>query len=165
MFCPKCSQESPPDLRFCPRCGFQLTVVAELLATNGSLVKSDLAPKSPILQRSNIRSGAQILFFSAVSIIPAVFLSILFDSPFPFLIPLIATLIGVFMILYVVLFGKDAPAEGEQRAEKVASLPGDRIGRDLPPTVPEIDFPARKTAEFAEPPSVTEPTTKLLDEH
>src|SRR5215207_11053331 len=32
MFCPKCSQAQPAeDLRFCPRCGFPLVAVKELL--------------------------------------------------------------------------------------------------------------------------------------
>ena len=36
MFCPKCSQAQPADdLRFCPRCGFSLIAVKELLGHQG----------------------------------------------------------------------------------------------------------------------------------
>ena len=38
MFCPKCSQQQvSDDMRFCSRCGLQLSAVKELLDSNGAL--------------------------------------------------------------------------------------------------------------------------------
>ena len=66
MYCPKCGhQQVSDDMRFCSRCGFQLTGVAELLTTNelGAPAAGQLEKRAPRVSRR----GARLLFFSIVS--------------------------------------------------------------------------------------------------
>lgn len=174
MYCPQCGQQQVSDeLRFCSRCGFQLGSVTQLLATGGelpSLNKGDNKKlRSP--RAEGVRQGMLVIFIAMV-LIP---LSELFQ-PHGEILPVTLMMAGLMRILYAAIF-----QEGRARRKKLdgASSPyippvlprqvnaeGERGGA-LPPaqSVPVGGYRFRRveTAEIAQPPSVTEHTTKLLD--
>jgi uncharacterized membrane protein YvbJ len=65
MYCPRCNQQQASDeVSFCTRCGFQLGVVKELLATDGALpshLKNFQSSKSSPNQ-SGKRFGGKLIF-------------------------------------------------------------------------------------------------------
>jgi len=106
------------------------------------------------------------MFLSAV-LFPIFFaLAIVFDSPGPLVVPLTVFLAGLAWLLYFVLFGEEIPHTTvvEDRKEFRDS----RTAPSLPPStfVPASGFGQRRanTADMVQPPSVTEQTTRLLDE-
>ena len=67
MFCPRCGQEQISDeMRFCSRCGFQLTGVSELLLNDKSPLQSseEKTGLMSYLRRKSALPGAKIMFFS-----------------------------------------------------------------------------------------------------
>ena len=164
MYCPKCGQEiASSDLRFCPRCGLALAAVSQLL-TGGSLVRSSDEPPATglrILRRREYRTPAKLIYFSLFSLPFALALSIIFDAPGPFVFPLILFLAGVFILGYRMLFGRGWRAADESRPAL-----RDREPNALPEHreyISPIETSGRVTTDqLREPPSVTEPTTKLL---
>ena len=168
MFCPRCGQQQVSDeVRFCSRCGLPLGSVPALLA--GGEVRSDeRAPKGVLTQkRAGVRRGAKLMFFSAV-LFPVFFgLAIAVDEPGPLILPATVFLAGLAWMLYFVLFGEETPrARAEEGTKQVRDARG---AQALPPStfVPASGFGARRadTADMArQPPSVTEQTTRLLDE-
>jgi predicted amidophosphoribosyltransferase len=51
MFCPKCNQQQASDeMRFCARCGFPLSAVADLIAHNGVPTKVEKMHEDPLWQ-------------------------------------------------------------------------------------------------------------------
>jgi hypothetical protein len=170
MFCPRCAQQQLNDeSRFCPRCGLPLAGVAALLASDG------LAPQGQAVTRDNelngkrkgIRRGAKIIFLSVV-LAPVFFaLSIVFDSPGPLLVPVSVFLAGLSWLLYSLIFGEGPmPAWGAKAGKE---LTGARTSPTLaaPPFVPASSWLGAQradTAEMVPPFSVTEHSTKLLEE-
>ena len=174
MYCPQCGQQQVSDeLRFCSRCGFQLGGVTQLLATGGELPAlykgDDKKLRSPRAQ--GLRQGMMVIFIAMV-LIP---LSELF-KPHGEILPVTLMMAGLMRILYAAIF-----QEGSWRRKKLdgasssyvppavprqMSAGGTRVGA-LPPaqSVPIGGYSVRRveTAEIAQPPSVTEHTTKLLD--
>lgn len=168
MFCPRCGQQQiSEDVRFCPRCGLSLAQVPALLVSGEAVAATTGAPRAARTQkRLGIRRGAKLMFFSAV-LFPIFFaISIAADSPGPLVIPLTVFLAGLAWLLYFVLFGEEHPhtAAAEDRKEFRDS----RTAPSLPPStfVPAAGFGQRRanTADMMQPPSVTEQTTRLLDE-
>jgi hypothetical protein len=109
MFCPRCSQQqSPGEVRFCSRCGFQLAGVSQLLNTNGmTFIQSDV-PKErvPLIKRKELRTGAKLIFASFFLIIPSAILTGILDNGFPLLIIPITFLLGLAQVLYYFFFGE-----------------------------------------------------------
>ncbi len=183
MFCPHCGQQQiSVEVRFCSRCGFPLGVVNELLAHGGTLSGQaiETGKSKHSARHEGVRQGALMLFIGAI-LVPI--LAILFEQPpdvpfgFPaLLVPLAAIIFflgGILRILYARIFEEGAPrklktvkepsfATAEQislraSAPYVAQLP--------PPQRTSVDDYLRpRTAEMVSPPSVTESTTRLLDE-
>jgi hypothetical protein len=167
MYCPKCGlQQVSDNMRFCSRCGLPISGLAEWLAGGATLVAPEESPvKIPSLRRKGIRRGAKLIFFSAV-LTPVFFgLSIIFDSAIPLFAPLTVFLLGLSFMLYTRLFGEDIPLIGSRQAQP-SRLGPTTDNNALPPAsdigISGIGRPVR-TAEIAQPPSVTEHTTKLLD--
>lgn len=180
MYCPKCGQQQVDDkVRYCSRCGFPLGTVIDLLAAGGTLPLTpattshqfDLSPR-----QKGIRQGA-MLMLSTMLIVPIViFLGVaMLDLPGE-LIPLTAVLLtmgGVLRILYAVFLEDNNPVSKQEAATHYmppampARLSTPRRGSALPPAqgtpVPAWRRPV-DTSELAAPPSVTENTTRLLDE-
>ena len=162
MFCPKCGQSQASEMmRYCSRCGFQLTAISDLMFTDGvGLGEPRRVPTTFELIRRRI--GAKIIFFSLVLTPFLLLASIGVDNPFPLIIGLAIFVIGLADILYAQLFGGGL---GSLSPNKPAVLPPTEVREGLPPSPGEpIPWrPAKGTAEMVQPPSVTEPTTKLFE--
>jgi hypothetical protein len=167
MFCPRCGQQQvSEEVRFCSRCGLSLAAVPSLLASAVEPAAGVSAGGVRTKKRRHIRRGAKVMFFSAVLFPVFLGLSIAADGPEPLLVPFTVFLVGLAWLLYFVIFGEETPAESAEKGRK--DLRDSRTAPALPPStfVPASGFGQRRanTADMAQPPSVTEQTTRLLDE-
>lgn len=170
MFCPRCAQQQLNDeSRFCPRCGLPLAGVAALLASDGIAPQGQGATRDNEQneKRKGMRRGAKIIFLSAVLAPVFLALSIAIDSPGPLFVPATVFLAGLSWLLYSLLFGEGPMPTWGAKADK--ELTGARTSPALaaPQFVPASSWPGAQradTAEMAPPFSVTEHSTKLLDE-
>ena len=169
MFCPQCGQQQVANnTRFCPRCGLAISGLAEWVAGGGVIdARAEAAPVALVSpKRQGIRRGAKLMFFSAV-LLPIFFgLCILVDNPLPLLFPISVFFSGLSLLLYSRFFVEEvAPAPSRQA---LSPRLGATLGNpSLPPasSIPASGFGGQqvRTSELAQPPSVTENTTKLLD--
>ena len=171
MYCPNCSQQQVSDeMSFCSRCGFSLTAVKQLVASGTGLV-------GPQLSRGqcHVRKGTWMMLASLLLTIFAGLVTAVDDDFAPILIvPFLCYLIGFALLLYGVFFADKRAANAALAAQKlvVPMMPAQLgyIARSpqLPPqrVAPVESFTPQRanTAEIIHPPSVTENTTKLLDE-
>jgi hypothetical protein len=179
MFCPQCGQQQVPGtVRFCSRCGFPLDGVMQLLANGGMLpvYRDPEASKEMSPRKKGVRQGG-LLFLLGAIIVPilGVFSSYI-NGAFPEILMAIAAIIcfvgGPLRMLYAALFEEGAPnpfhgarpyisppmstSQFGTQAHKAALQP--------PPAQSASGWRQRPiTAELANPPSVTENTTRLLD--
>jgi hypothetical protein len=168
MFCPQCSQEQlTEDMRFCSRCGFPLAIVSQLIASGGALEGFDLEGNRQLSPRQKgVRKGALFMIISAV-LLPIVALMAAIKHDLAVLsVPVLMVLIyGLARLLYAYLL--------EQNTSTGSSLAGSAKSKQMPPayrptltpnqSVPVADWrrPA-DTSEMAQPPSITDHTTRLL---
>lgn len=159
MYCPRCSQQQMPgEVRFCSRCGFQLMGVSQLLRTDGTAF-IQTKERLPLIKRQELRKGAKLIFLSFFSFIPVLILAGIFDSPIPLLVPVIAFLVGLAQIFYYLFFGESIlPVK-----EKSFVFNESQHQPNYPP-VQSLPFERNpfNTAEFVQPPSITEPTANLF---
>lgn len=174
MHCPQCGQEQISDeMRFCKSCGLSLNGVRELLATGNispALEKESHKPRQAP-RRKGVRHGVILLFISMI-FMPLINL---IGKPQGEFLPMIFLMAGLMRILYAVIFQEGAPRKKKQDSSLSQTAPtttnqlgGETGGPALPPlqSVPVSAFGARRTDKvgMASPPSVTERTTKLLDD-
>ena len=177
MYCPQCGQQQASGIvRFCSRCGFPLDGVIQLLGTGGMLpvYRSPDEPLTQSPRRKGVKQGA-ILFLSGAVIVPILGAFASFSTAsFPQLLTILAAIIcfvgGPFRMLYAGLFEEGAPPRYPTYGPPppVAAPPQfgpPRQHSALPPPPARSASGWRKpnTAELANPPSVTENTTRLLD--
>ena len=176
MYCPKCGQQQlSEEVRYCSRCGFAMSGVVQLIAADGVHpaleAVGEKPPRSP--RRRGIRQGALILFVAAclLPLIDAVHLE-------PVIVALLMA--GFMRMLYALIFQEGAPRRKKQSGERQLSYipPAIRTQREtrqrlaaaLPAaqSVPVGLYEQRQqradTSEMSPPSSVTENTTKLLEE-
>ena len=169
MFCPQCGQQSTDEIRFCPRCGLSLVPHAALLASGDTAaVGSGLAPQVPVRspRRASTRRAAKLMFFSVV-LFPIFFgVSIAADGPGPLLVPVTLFLAGLTWMIYARLFGEDPAHDTQPKSRSDLKAGGEKPQLGARQFVPAslFDRQSANTAEIAQPPSVTEHTTKLLDQ-
>ena len=167
MYGPNCGQPQLSDeKRFCSRCGQALTGLAEWLAGGGlpaqPRVEVQVSPDSP--RRKGIRRAAKLMFFSGVLFPIFLVISLAIDEPGPLVLPIIVFFISLSMMLYARLFS-DKTAPPINYVAPTTTLGSAATRSSLPPAT-SIPIPARhqvRTNELAQPPSVTEHTTRLLD--
>ena len=180
MYCPKCSQQQVSDeMRFCSRCGFPLSAVRELIASGGGApVEHGAGAQAEQLSRSQkgVRKGARLMLVTLALALVAGFLTAMDDDFAILLIPLVLSfLVGFARVLYGVFWAEKRAPKVKGAASQphaVPAMPGqlDAAARSpqlSPPRVAPIESftPQRvETAEMIRPPSVTENTTRLLDE-
>ena len=173
MHCPQCGQEQfSSEMRFCKSCGFSLDGVKQLLATSGASPASEKENHKPreSPRRKGVRQGV-ILLFIAMVFMPLI---TLIGKPRGDFLPMIFLMAGLMRILYAVIFQEGAPRKKQDTAlHDVGPITTDQLdtaarGSALPPpqSVPVSVFSARgmDTSEMVSPASVTEHTTKLLEE-
>jgi hypothetical protein len=179
MFCPQCSQQQASDeRRFCSRCGFPLSVVAELLASGGVLAAhAEAEMEKPVVspRGRGVRQGVALLFIGwVITAVIAVLTSTAHAHPEVF-IPMAGILfngLGLGRIVYALLFEESMSPRKQQAAPRYAppvattnELSGAPPVTALPPaqSIPVSDYQRPRAADAVQPPSVTEHTTKLLD--
>jgi hypothetical protein len=178
MYCPQCGQQQVSnEVRFCSRCGFPLGSVTEILAAGGYPAEraggagdAEISPR-----RKGARQGALLIF---IGILLAPLLGVFIETTGAnevAMIPVVALIWGGIMrILYALIF-QQGPLRRKRKetVQPVAPLRHAQVdvgGREaaLPPaqSIPVSAFtPGRtNTSEMSKPPSVTENTTRLLDE-
>jgi hypothetical protein len=171
MYCPRCAQQQvSEEMRFCSRCGLPLSGLIEWLTYNGApparVQEQPVSIRSP--RRKGIRRGAKVMFFSGALFPIFLLMSLAADEPLPLVFPVIAFIVGLTITLYSRLFLEAYPAISSQSAQPFG-LGAPSGGQALPPAsnIPMYSQGSAagrvRTNELAQPPSVTEHTTKLLD--
>jgi zinc-ribbon domain len=162
MYCPKCSQPQPDEVRFCSRCGISLSEIAQWLAGTGVLVNEEPLKKQLSPRRRGIIRAAKVTFFSAVFLPVGLIFGMAIREPFPLIIPLIVFAASLVWMLYCRLFMDDTPPYENQLAKPTRMRTGTYLP-PLPDNLPSALEPGRvNTAEIVQPPSITEYTTNLL---
>ena len=171
MYCPQCGQErTSQETSFCSRCGFLLTGAAELLTTGGAPLVPAADELSP--RRRGIRQGLFmfLLIFVVAPILGMISVFALGIRPWPMGIAVF--LLGgggLLRIAYALMFeSKFAPAlpEGRHDRELYTSPSTPVLPAKRDPAASEFASPQSgrwlDTSDL-EPTSVTESTTKLLE--
>jgi hypothetical protein len=178
MYCPQCGQQQIADeTRFCSRCGFPLSGVIGLLASGGvpaMIEPAALHPRKLSPRRRGVRQGLLMLLIGAI-ITPI--LGILSDVGFPEIIVAITAIIffwgGIIRMIYAAIF-EEAASSAAQATLPAYSPPANATqfgaGARQSALPPQRSAPVTgwrqptNTAEMVAPPSVTENTTRLLDD-
>ena len=166
MYCPNCGQQQISDeMRFCSRCGLALTGLAEWLA--GGRVQRVEQPQvpEPSRRRKHLRRAAKLMFVSGV-LFPVFFaISIAIDEGGPMFIPCLVLFVSLVWMLYARLFISNTPRPDYQAPQTTAL--GSMPARGSLPPATTTSIPAGRaqvrTNELAQPPSVTENTTRFFD--
>ena len=178
MFCPQCGQQQVTGVvRFCSRCGFPMDGVIQLLGTGGILpayrTSDEPVPISP--RRKGVKQGATLLLLGVVLVpILGMFASFASGSTFLEILAGLAAIIcfigGPLRMLYAALFEEGAPRPirhyGPPIPMHVQQFTPHAQVPALPPQPARSPGAWRRrpnTAELANPPSVTENTTRLLE--
>jgi endogenous inhibitor of DNA gyrase (YacG/DUF329 family) len=170
MFCPKCGQQQISDTtRFCSRCGLPIDGLADWLAGGAFLARRDepVGPKPISHKRKGIRRGGKILFLSFALLPLFLGMAISENVGEPLIVPFTIFAIGLATLLYYVIFGEDSVPVKKERKLPYA-IRSAFSNPPLPPATNTWSSPAPgqrvRTAELVQPPSVTENTTRLLDD-
>jgi hypothetical protein len=147
MFCPKCGQEQASEsVRFCSRCGFRLNGFEEAITKRLIMMAMYLALTICAMAGwASITSGPGYMQVRVIiTLIAAITFYLLFSSD----------LRRIFHKLY---------------SQNIAQIKSSSHESDLPSlqsaTLPALGTHRVNTAEMAQPPSVTEGTTVLLDKN
>lgn len=177
MFCPQCGQQQISEaVRFCSRCGFQLGAVSGLLASGG-VSAADLTPQGPAVEsprRRGMRQGGVLILVGIFLIVMFAVLHEMLGSPDELsLIGLLFFVGGLLRLIYALAFEEGSIRRSGAGVPHAYAPPG-QFGAQgqgagaLPPAqgVPAQGYvpPRVNTSEIAYRPSVTESTTRLLDE-
>jgi hypothetical protein len=172
MYCPNCGQQQVSDeMRFCSRCGLALSGLTEWLAHGRApLIQRDEAQVEPMSRRrKHIRRAAKMMFFSGALFPIFLIMSIVEDNPGPLAVPFVLFFIALAWMLYARLFiDKPAPATLPSSQTQATVFGPAPTRQALPPPInvpiPNIGRHQVRTNELAQPPSVTENTTRLLED-
>ena len=169
MYCPNCGQQQvSEEMRFCSRCGLALTGLAEWLAGGSMVVKradpADLTAVTP--RRKNMRRAAKLMFFSGVLFPIFLVISLAVDEGGPMFLPFFVFFVSLVWMLYARLFIDNTPRVNYQ-APQTTMLGAMPARGSLPSAnttaIPNVGRQQVRTNELAQPPSVTEQTTRFLD--
>lgn len=170
MHCPRCGQQQTSDeIRFCTKCGLEISDVKDLLASEPTQTKANRKSEN----NKAARQGLMLIFSGFILILVLAILRDFLTIPKSlFAVTVLIFIIGgaIRMVLPSLLGGnnltenKDASLESDLETNK---LPGGQIfDKSLPEAEyrPPLNFGATnyETNELAAPPSVTEDTTGRL---
>lgn len=175
MHCPKCGQQQVSEhTRFCSRCGFLLSGVADVIANNGVIPaqQTGFTGTAGSAKRRGVKQGV-FIFLLTFLIVPLLIMVAMATNDEPFLALLGLILFGIGGLIrtaYALMFESGVAATAS--ATKPQALPGPIEGRgELPPSyaTPASTYSTpqgawRDTNDLQRTPgSVTDNTTKLLE--
>jgi hypothetical protein len=178
MFCPKCGQQQPSDaVRFCTRCGLALGAAAELLK-GGAAADDAEADGGRVLtpRQRGARKGLLVMAGGLLFGLLAVLLALMEEDLFVFIpVAVLVFTVGVMRLLYALLLEDDMARASTRKPAAEASAARSALeaaparGTELPParSVPASVYANASrpdTAQMHATPSVTEGTTRLLEE-
>jgi hypothetical protein len=169
MYCPRCGQQQvSEEMRFCSRCGLPISGLIEWLAQGVPAKQGEGKQASlPSPRRKGLRRGAKLLFLSGVLFPVFLVSSLIVDDGAPMIVPIFVFFVALIWMLYARLFVEDSSAIKSQRA-RTSGLGPMSAGGALPPAsnigIHGVGEQRVRTKELAQPPSVTEHTTRLLDQ-
>ena len=181
MYCPQCSQEQISDeLRFCPRCGFQLDALKMLLAENqNGLAMIEVEPETQLVstRKRDILLGATVMLVAAISILLLMISGVAVTPWQAVIIPLLLVWTAIASVILLSghaarevtnLFSKDDSRSSTQVASSlITRLNPSASHSALPPiqstSVSGFGSWRVNTAELVQPTSVTEHTTNSLN--
>jgi hypothetical protein len=173
MFCPKCGQQQLSDhQRFCSRCGFPLSGVADLIDRGGILptLENESKKQDYSARRQGIKQGVVLVMFAVILVSMVGVIAPPYHEAlvFAFLIA------GLMRAIYAVLFQEGTskqptkPVRHEDSCLTTSELNAREADAVLAPAsrrpVKDIGSERKERATEIEPPSVTENTTKLLED-
>lgn len=166
MFCPKCGQSQVSDeVRFCVRCGLQLDSVKSLITTEAPIQQNQSNQTVSKWHKPGVKTGAKLMFLSAI-LFP-IFLGFAIAEEeliFLILVPKTIFLIGLFWMLYSRIFG-ESPIQNKKSIPPSINETRTSIPLFSQQAQPKTLSPQPiNTAEIICPSSVTEQTTKLLEQ-
>jgi hypothetical protein len=148
MFCPNCGNDVKAELKFCSRCG-------------GRLLKADELDKdgTPGKMLDNVLTTVFLTVLFGLGILVGLAAVLLGNNVEPKLVMIISIfyLAAIFGICYQLLMQVPKLVDAKLRVKETPELI----------SAPELALPPRGTNpldEFTEPSSITEPTTRTLDE-
>lgn len=165
-------------MRFCSRCGFPLAGVKEAILKGGRVMTRNLV-KQGESHAKGFKGAKQATWMMlgalAITIPIAVLTGIEDDFVVLMLVPAVCMVVGFLRLLYAVFF-EDRLLPREKTVQQpivISAYPGQPIASErhrellVSPGIPVDNFTShgKRTAEVVRAPSVTEHTTKLLDDH
>ena len=171
MFCPQCGlQQVTEDARFCSRCGLPLSEVSGVLARRAT---PEALPEPAPPQQKQISRRRRGLKQGAYMVLAMALLGFLFavtnaDEDSALTIVMLGLLAAFLRMLYALVFQRE-----KRPREAAPVVPAEALYQPPPPVmfppVPTNPVPASRsrynTGEIpAEPPSVTEHTTRQLEQ-
>lgn len=174
MYCPSCGSNNQAEVKFCTRCGTNLGLVTEALG-GGTAAQSPLDERMVGLFKDYYRSRNSIII-GGIAVGIALFKVILFAlvtfSSTPRYLGTLTTLLLIYGIIALVWgIGKWNDSASEIRAiERAAALGASLRATDARPGLLASEPSGLSTGRLAtdplaDPGSVTEQTTRHLEEH
>ena len=169
MYCPNCGQQQiSEEMRFCSRCGLALHGLAEWLAGGSVPVRRAEQEEIPVTskRRKHIRRALKLMFASGVLSVVFLAMSIAVDDGGPMFVPFFVFFVSLVWLLYARLF-MDNTQRVNYQAPQTTVLGSIPARGSLPPatttSIPNVGRQQVRTNELAQPPSVTEHTTRFFD--
>lgn len=167
MYCPHCSQQQlSSEMRFCSQCGFSLAGVRELIARGGAIMprENDKIESQRAVALRGARLGALLMLCSFPLLIPIGILTAI-DDDFGvfFVVPVLLMIVGFFRMLFGVFVQGRTKRKTDSEERPVLPTTTFRtvqLKQNGAAQLPE----GRQTSEVRQPASVTENTTRLLDD-
>jgi hypothetical protein len=177
MYCPKCSQQqASEEIRFCSRCGFLLTGIAQVIENNGLLPVASKQTGEKLLtpRKKGVKQGifALLLLVLTSPILLAIGKEMELHPGVLFMTMFILFISCIIRIIYAVMFETNEPFVAEQNDFQTAQniLADKRNIGSLPPkqTNPVSDFGPPVNGKWRDSKelvfsSITDVTTKQLD--
>ena len=178
MHCPKCGQQQISDeIRYCSRCGFLLTGIAEVVSNDGLIPGGSVAGRNASSPRKRgIKQGA-FIFLLTFLIVPLIAIIAIAVGEKPIAAAMTAVFLifgGLLRIVYALMFESveaGVPTIEDKLIVASKSLLSKRAkNRELPPgiSIPASAYIAPETENWRDSndlvhsASVTDSTTKLL---
>lgn len=179
MHCPKCGQQQISDqTRFCSRCGFLLTGIAQVVANDGIVpvqAPASFATGSP--RKRGVMQGAFVFLLSFLLVpLTAIICMALGIGPEPVAVVAVSLTVGGLLRMAYALMFESGVSGGNTLEQNVMAasqnmFAGRKEAGELPPaqSIPASVYAPppgtgrwRETNELETPGSVTDSTTKLL---